>query len=166
MRCPVCNYNDTKVVDSRISTDGASIRRRRECEKCGFRFSTLEEVELLDLTVIKRDGRRENYAREKIVRGLEKALEKRPYTDAEFQQLVHRVEREIQKKRRGQLTSREIGEIVMNRLKAFDKVAYIRFASVYRSFEDVKTFETELKKLRTKSGSAGKGGYARPKRKT
>jgi transcriptional repressor NrdR len=171
MRCPVCNYHDTKVVDSRISADGASIRRRRECEKCGFRFSTSEEVELLDLTVIKRDGRRENYAREKVVRGLEKALEKRPYTDAEFQQLVHRVERDIQKKRRGQLTSGEIGEIVMNRLKAFDKVAYIRFASVYRSFEDVKTFETELKKLRTKSGkagsgSAGKGGYAARKRKT
>ena len=145
MRCPVCNFEDTKVVDSRISMDGASVRRRRECEKCGFRFSTLEEVELLDLTVIKRDGRRENYSRDKMVRGLEKALEKRPYTDAEFQQVIHRIERDIQKKRRGQLTSGELGEIVMNRLRAFDKVAYIRFASVYRSFEDVKTFETELK---------------------
>lgn len=136
------------MVDSRISTDGASVRRRRECEKCDFRFSTLEEVELLDLTVIKRDGTRANYSREKIVRGLEKALEKRPYTDIKFQQLVHKIERDIQKKRRGQLTSAEIGEIVMNRLKSFDKVAYIRFASVYRSFEDVKTFERELKKLR------------------
>jgi len=148
MHCAVCNHNDTKVVDSRISTDGASVRRRRECETCGFRFSTLEEVELLDLTVVKRDGRRENYSREKLVRGLEKALQKRPYTDTQFQALVHRVERDIQKKKRGQLTSREIGEIVMNRLRAFDKVAYIRFASVYRSFEDVQTFEKELKSLR------------------
>lgn len=147
MRCPVCNYKDTKVVDSRLSTDGASIRRRRECEKCGFRFSTLEEVELLDLTVVKRDGRRVNYSRDKIVRGLEKALEKRPYTEAEFQQLVHKVERDIQKKKRGEITSRDIGEVVMNRLKSFDKVAYIRFASVYRSFEDVETFEKELQHL-------------------
>jgi transcriptional repressor NrdR len=147
MRCPVCNYADTKVVDSRLSADGASIRRRRECEKCGFRFSTLEEVELLDLTVVKRDGRRVNYSREKMVRGLEKALEKRPHTEAEFQQLVHRIERDIQKKKRGEITSSDIGEIVMNRLRSFDKVAYIRFASVYRSFEDVETFEDELKKL-------------------
>ncbi|OGL67140.1 transcriptional regulator NrdR [Candidatus Uhrbacteria bacterium RIFCSPHIGHO2_01_FULL_63_20] len=158
MRCPICNSGETKVVDSRISTDGGSVRRRRECEKCEFRFSTLEEVELLDLAVVKRDGRREAYSREKLTRGLEKALEKRPYTEAEFQALVHRVERDIQKKRRGELTSRELGEIVMNRLKAFDKVAYIRFASVYRSFEDVQTFEKELKSLlsgkkRRKTGS-------------
>ncbi len=147
MRCPVCNHDDTKVVDSRISTDGASIRRRRECEKCGFRFSTLEEIELLDLTVVKRDGRREAYSREKLVRGLEKALEKRPYTETAFQSLVHKVERDVQKKRRGEITSKDIGEIVMKNLKTFDKVAYIRFASVYRSFEDVRTFEDELRKL-------------------
>jgi len=156
MYCAVCNHQDTKVVDSRISTDGASVRRRRECEKCGFRFSTLEEIELLDLTVVKRDGRRETYSREKLVRGLEKALEKRPYTDSEFLALVHRVERDIQKKRRGQLTSRELGEIVMNRLRAFDKVAYIRFASVYRSFEDVQTFEKELKALLAGRAKRGK----------
>lgn len=147
MRCPACNHNDTKVVDSRISTDGASIRRRRECEKCGFRFSTLEEIELLDLTVVKRDGRREAYSREKMVRGLEKALEKRPYTEAAFQSLVHKVERDIQKKRRGEITSKDVGELVMKHLRSFDKVAYIRFASVYRSFEDVRTFEDELRKL-------------------
>lgn len=156
MHCAVCSHIDTKVVDSRISTDGASVRRRRECEKCEFRFSTLEEIELLDLTVVKRDGRRENYSREKLVRGLEKALEKRPYTDAEFLSLVHRAERDIQKKRRGQLTSRELGEIVMNRLRAFDKVAYIRFASVYRSFEDVQTFEKELKALLSGKTKRGK----------
>ncbi|MEK7615156.1 MAG: transcriptional regulator NrdR [Patescibacteria group bacterium] len=147
VRCAVCNHKDTKVIDSRISIDGVSVRRRRECEKCGFRFSTLEEIELLDLTVVKRDGRRENYSKDKLVRGLEKALEKRPYTDATFQKLVHKIERDIQKKRRGQLTTAELGDIVMKHLHVFDKVAYIRFASVYRSFEDVRTFESELKKL-------------------
>lgn len=151
MYCPVCNFKDTKVVDSRMSSDGASVRRRRECDKCEFRFSTNEEIELLDLIVVKNDGRREQYDRSKIIRGLRRSLEKRPYTDAAFDQLVHRVERDIQKKRRGQLTASEVGEIVMNRLKAFDKVAYIRFASVYRSFEDVKTFEEELRKLSTRT---------------
>ncbi len=148
MYCAVCNHKDTKVVDSRISTDGASVRRRRECEKCGFRFSTLEEVELLDLTIVKRDGRREAYSREKMIRGLEKSLEKRPFTDQAFQKIVHKIERDVQKKRRGQLTTQELGEIVMKHLKSFDKVAYIRFASVYRSFEDVGAFESELKKLK------------------
>lgn len=147
MRCPVCSQKDTKVIDSRLSVDGMNIRRRRECEKCAFRFSTLEEMELLDLTVVKRDGRRESYSREKMVRGLEKALEKRPYTEAHLQQLVHKIERDIQKKRRGELTTKEIGEIVMKHLKGFDKVAYIRFASVYRSFDDVKTFREELSSL-------------------
>ena len=150
MYCAVCSHKDTKVVDSRMSTDGASVRRRRECEKCGFRFSTLEEVELLDLMVVKRDGRREAYSREKMTRGLEKSLEKRPYTDQAFQKLVHKIERDIQKKRRGQLTTQELGELVMKNLKSFDKVAYIRFASVYRSFEDVGAFESELEKLKKK----------------
>lgn len=157
MYCAVCNHKDTKVVDSRISSDGASVRRRRECEKCGFRFSTLEEVELLDLTIVKRDGRRESYSREKLIRGLEKSLEKRPYTDQAFQKLVHKIERDVQKKRRGQLTTQELGEIVMKHLKVFDKVAYIRFASVYRSFEDVETFESELQKLSQKEKVVRKG---------
>jgi transcriptional repressor NrdR len=156
MRCPVCNNSDTKVVDSRLSVDGMNIRRRRECEKCGFRFSTLEEMELLDLTVVKRDGRRESYSRDKMMRGLEKALEKRPYTETAMQQLVHKIERDIQKKRRGELTTKEIGEIVMKHLKVFDKVAYIRFASVYRSFDDVKTFEQELRSLLSSRNPAKK----------
>lgn len=156
MQCAVCNHKDTKVVDSRVSTDGMSIRRRRECEKCGFRFSTIEEIELLGLTVVKRDGTREGYTREKMIRGLEKALEKRSYTDAKFQQLVHKIERDIQKKGRGQVTSQELGEIVMKHLKNFDKVAYIRFASVYRSFEDVKTFEAELRKLTARKRPVGR----------
>ncbi len=150
MYCAVCNHKDTKVVDSRVSSDGASVRRRRECEKCDFRFSTFEEVELLDLTIVKEDGRRESYDREKLTRGLVRSLQKRPYTDLRFQKLVHKIERDIQKKRRGQLTSQELGEIVMKHLKTFDKVAYIRFASVYRSFEDVETFQNELKKLTPK----------------
>ncbi|NBS42028.1 transcriptional repressor NrdR [bacterium] len=149
MRCPVCNKPDTKVIDSRLSVDGMNVRRRRECEACDFRFSTLEEMELLDLTVVKRDGRRESYSREKLMRGLEKSLEKRPYTEADLQQLVHKIERDIQKKRRGELTTKELGEIVMKHLMGFDKVAYIRFASVYRSFDDVKTFEEELRLLLT-----------------
>lgn len=141
-----------------MSGDGDSVRRRRECDKCGFRFSTSEEVELLDLTVVKSDGRREQYSREKLVRGLKRSLEKRPFSEAGLITLTKRIERDIQKKRKGQLTSVEIGEIVMAKLRTFDKVAYIRFASVYRSFEDVKTFEDELKKLlsKTKRKQSGK----------
>lgn len=156
MNCPVCKSKDTKVVDSRISTDGLSIRRRRECEKCSYRFSTIEEVELLDLTVVKGDGRREAYSRDKITRGLMKALEKRSFTDANFKKLVHNIERDIQKKKRGELTSQEIGEVVINRLKGFDKVAYIRFASVYRQFEDVQTFQKELNSLIKKKKRSSK----------
>ena len=147
MRCPVCNNGDTKVIDSRMTVDGMGIRRRRECEKCSYRFSTLEGIEILDLTVVKRDGRRDSYRREKIASGLRKALEKRPYTVEQFQKLVGEIERDIQRARKDELTSAEIGEIVMDRLRRFDKVAYIRFASVYRSFEDVDRFAEELRSL-------------------
>lgn len=157
MHCPVCSHDDTRVVDSRISSEGDSIRRRRECDKCGFRFSTLEEVELLDLVVVKRDGAREAYSRDKIERGLKKALEKRPVTDASFRALVHAVERDIQRKNASQITSAELGEVVMDRLKKFDPVAYIRFASVYRQFEDAQTFQKELEGLiRNARGGGGK----------
>ncbi|MBI2550997.1 transcriptional repressor NrdR [Candidatus Uhrbacteria bacterium] len=147
MQCVLCGHAETKVVDSRLSSDGASIRRRRECLKCAFRFSTLEEVELLGLSVVKRDGRREQYSREKVVHGLKKALEKRPYTEEQFNQLVKSVERDIQKKSQGEITSAQIGELLMKRLRQFDKVAYIRFASVYQSFEDVEMFERALREL-------------------
>ncbi|MBU0531277.1 MAG: transcriptional regulator NrdR [Candidatus Uhrbacteria bacterium] len=147
MHCPVCKNKDSKVVDSRIAADGMSIRRRRECEKCSYRYSTLEEVELLDLTVVKRDGKREAYSREKLLKGLKKALEKRPYNEDDLKKIVHRIERDIQKKKSSELSSEQIGDIVMKHLKGFDKVAYIRFASVYRSFEDVQTFEKELRAL-------------------
>lgn len=150
MYCPVCTHADSKVVDSRLSADGDAIRRRRKCEKCGYRFSTNEEVELLDLTIVKRDGRRESYAREKLELGLKRSLQKRPVTHATFRSLVHAIERDIQRKKADELTSSEVGEIVMDQLRKFDKVAYIRFASVYRQFEDVASFTRELEKLATR----------------
>lgn len=151
MRCPVCSHTETSVVDSRLTADGISIRRRRECDQCQFRFSTLEEMELLDMTVVKRDGHRESYRREKLERGLHRALEKRSHTEAAFRGLVQAVELAIQRERVHELTSARIGELVMEQLKSFDKVAYIRFASVYRSFEDVETFQKELTELSTKN---------------
>lgn len=150
MHCPACNYYDTKVNDSRVSADGLTIRRRRECSKCGFRFSTLEETEILDLTVIKRDGRREPYSRDKIEQGLKHSLEKRPYTQDQFKRLIQKIERDIQKKWKQEITSQDIGEIVMKHLKSFDEIGYIRFASVYRSFQDVASFTRELKGLSNK----------------
>lgn len=149
MYCPICSSKSTRVVDSRLAPDGMSVRRRRECERdrCGYRFSTVEEVELLDISIVKRDGRREAYLRDKLTQGLKKALEKRPYTDAQFHSLVQKIERDIQKRRSGELTALELGETLMKHLKRFDKVAYIRFASVYYSFEDLSKFEEELGKL-------------------
>lgn len=148
MRCPVCAHEDTKVIDSRVATDGLSIRRRRECESCAFRFSTYEEVEILDLQVEKRDGSCETYSRAKLEGGLHKALEKRPITPEDFKQLVSEIEQEIQKKTRdNKIESKEIGNIVIRKLKKFDQIAYIRFASVYRQFEDIAEFKKELQKL-------------------
>lgn len=146
MLCPNCR-KDTKVLDSRVSSDGFSIRRRRECEKCSFRFSTLEEMEILDLTVIKRNGQREPYSKEKLENGLKKALEKRPVSQDEFRLLVNRIERDIQILHKSEVKTQDIGEIVMKHLKRFDKIAYIRFASVYRQFEDVKAFKQEIEQL-------------------
>lgn len=147
MKCPACHHFDTKVIDSRVTTDGITIRRRRQCQKCGFRFSTREEMELLDLTIIKRDGRKEAYSREKLAAGLRKALEKRPITADEFKKLVSNIEKDIQLKKKDEIKSSEIGEIVIKRLAKLDEVAYIRFASVYKSFKDVKTFQRELAKF-------------------
>jgi len=156
MHCPVCNYADTRVVDSRMSGDKTGVRRRRECAKCSFRFSTLEEAELLDVAVVKRDGRRQPYNRAKLASGLRQALGKRSYTEDKFKNLINKVERDIQKTKKNELTSREIGEIVMKRLKPFDQIAYIRFASVYRSFKDAATFQKELKAMLKKSKKSSK----------
>lgn len=149
MKCPVCGHGSTRVVDSRLSSDAMSVRRRRECEnvRCGYRFSTTEEVELLDLSVVKRDGSREPYIRQKIITGLQSSLQKRPYTEQQFRKLLQKIERDLQKQRSGEVTSLKLGEIVMKHLRGFDKVAYIRFASVYYSFEDLQKFEEELARL-------------------
>lgn len=147
MKCPVCDHDDTKVVDSRVAADGLSIRRRRECLQCAMRFSTFEEMEILDLAVIKKDGSRENYSREKIARGLRRALEKRPITEADFRKLINLIERDIQALRKEEVEAEQIGEIVLSQLKNMDQVAYIRFASVYRSFVDAESFKKELNEL-------------------
>jgi transcriptional repressor NrdR len=144
MKCPVCNYQETKVIDSREGSDGMTIRRRRECLKCGFRFSTYEQVELLEVNVLKRDGHKESYLREKLASGLRKAFEKRPISEEKFKILINRIERNIQAKKKAEVSSIEIGEIVMKELKRVDPVAYIRFASVYRAFEDLDTFQKEI----------------------
>ncbi|PIR03168.1 MAG: transcriptional regulator NrdR [Candidatus Magasanikbacteria bacterium CG11_big_fil_rev_8_21_14_0_20_43_7] len=157
MHCPVCKSKETKVVDSRIAQAGMSIRRRRECTVCHYRFSTLEETELLDLIVVKQNGEREAYSRAKLEKGLFYSLAKRPFTQDRFRLMLNGIERDIQKKaakawtqnstKYKEITSKDIGEIVMKHLKKFDKVAYIRFASIYRAFEDVETFQHELKSL-------------------
>lgn len=144
MHCPVCSSKETKVVDSRVIQDGMSIKRRRECEKCSYRFSTREEMELLDLVVIKNDGKRESYSRKKLQDGILISLSKRPYSQEKFEKLIHSIERSIQKKKKKAIPSKEIGEIIMKHLKSFDKIAYIRFASVYRSFEDVSNFQNAV----------------------
>ncbi len=146
MNCPIC-IKDTKVVDTRLSSDGLGIRRRRECIECEYRFSTVEEVELMDLTIVKREGKRETYSREKLLKGIVRSLEKRPYTEAGLKTLMHSIEQDIQRTKQQELSSAELGDVVMERLRTFDKVAYIRFASVYRQFEDVQTFQRELNEL-------------------
>lgn len=146
MRCLYCK-KESKVLDSRLSNDGFSIRRRRECLKCGFRFSTVEESRILDFTVLKRDDREELYSREKIEHGLRRALEKREYSDDRFRRLITRIERDIQARRSSQIASDRIGQIIMKHLKRFDKVAYIRFASVYKQFEDLGDFIKQIKEI-------------------
>lgn len=148
MRCPNCENADTKVLDSRPIEDGTAIRRRRECEKCGFRFSTYEEIEILGISVIKRDGNSQPYSREKLERGVKLSFEKREHTDQTLRKLISAIEQEIQKKaEQAEIKSSDIGEIVMKKIKRVDKVAYIRFASVYRQFEDVEEFKEALQKL-------------------
>lgn len=149
MLCPACK-KETKVIDSRVAQDGFSVRRRRECEKCDERFSTIEEMELLDITVVKRDGHREAYDREKMEQGIRLSLRKRPYTNESFRTLVSQIERDIQKRRKREIKSDEIGEVVMHQLRTFDKVGYIRFASIYRSFTDISGFAREIQSLEKK----------------
>ncbi len=147
MKCPSCHNSDTSVMDSRVTEEGLAIRRRRECDRCGYRFSTVEEVEILNLAVIKRAGHREPYNREKLENGLRKSLEKRPVTVEDFKRLVGQIERDIQVRGRTEITSHQVGELAMKRLQKMDQVAYIRFASVYRKFQDIESFKRELNAL-------------------
>lgn len=148
MKCPSCGNEDTRVVDTRALSEGMAIRRRRECEQCDFRFSTHEQIELLNLKVKKRDGEEQLYDRLKLERGISRALEKRPVEPDTTAQLITAVERDIQLKAKSDMISSEdIGEIVMKHLKRLDKVAFIRFASVYRQFEDLEEFREEVDKL-------------------
>ncbi len=152
MKCPFCGYNETKVIDSRATNAGAIIRRRRECLKCKFRFSTHEELELLQLSVIKKNGSKEPYNREKIIKGLNQACEKRPISENDILKLVNYVEQDILNLDKNEIESREIGNLVVNYLKEIDEVAYLRFASVYKNFKNAYHFECELKKLENKNG--------------
>ena len=147
MKCPFCAHEEDKVVDSRSSSDGVAIRRRRECLSCGKRFTTYEHLEEQPLMVIKKDGRREPFDRHKLLGGLVKACEKRPVSMESLEQLVDELERELSQQFEREVSSREIGERVMKKLHILDPVAYVRFASVYREFKDVESFMRELKDL-------------------
>ena len=150
MKCPYCGYKDDKVVDSRATAEESAIRRRRECLKCGKRFTTYEYIEEVSLMVIKKDGRREPFDRKKVLSGIIKACEKRPVSMDKMEDIVIQTERTIQKKSDREVYASRIGELVMERLKALDDVAYVRFASVYRQFKDVGQFMVELKDILNK----------------
>ncbi len=147
MKCPACQFLDTKVVDSRVTKDGAAIRRRRECLRCGYRFTTYERVEMQLPMVIKRDGRREPFSREKIIEGIRKACQKRPISMDQIEAFVNELERELVETGEREIPSTTIGERVMAKLHEWDDVAYVRFASVYRQFQDVKEFLEQIQKL-------------------
>ncbi|MBA9087387.1 transcriptional repressor NrdR [Fontibacillus solani] len=150
MRCPYCDYFGTKVLDSRPANENRSIRRRRECEKCSRRFTTFEMVEEMPLIVIKKDGSREEFSREKMLRGLIRACEKRPVSVDQLESIVSEVERSLRQSANAEVESRGIGELVMEQLYPVDEVAYVRFASVYRQFKDINMFMKELTGLLSK----------------
>ena len=152
MKCPFCLHEDDKVIDSRSSNEGKSVRRRRECLKCKKRFTTYEYVEEVPLMVIKKDGRREGFDRNKIISGILKACEKRPVSVEKVEALVDRVEKELQKSFDKEVKAQVVGELVMEHLHKLDEVAYVRFASVYRQFKDINQFMKELKDLLSKRG--------------
>ena len=147
MKCPYCGKDNTRVIDSRPADDGDSIRRRRECDECHKRFTTYEKVETIPMIVIKKDNNRETYDRAKIEGGVFRAFHKRPISAAQIEAMIDDVEACIFNKEEREISSEEIGELVMGKLKDLDSVAYVRFASVYREFKDVNTFMDELKKI-------------------
>ncbi|CAI6022800.1 transcriptional regulator NrdR [Paenibacillus polysaccharolyticus] len=150
MKCPYCGYLGTKVLDSRPANESKSIRRRRECEQCARRFTTFEMIEETPLIVIKKDGSREEFSRDKILRGLIRACEKRPVSVETLEMMVSEVEKSLRNTAEAEVESRQIGELLMEQLFPVDEVAYVRFASVYRQFKDINMFMKELKSLLSK----------------
>ena len=149
MKCPFCGYTDSKVIDSRPAEEGSTIRRRRECLACQKRFTTYEIIERLPLVVIKRDGSRQSFDKIKLINGMVRACEKRSVTLSQLEAIADEIEQELQSGLEREISTVDIGEMVMARLKNVDEVAYVRFASVYRSFKDINTFMEELNKLLT-----------------
>jgi transcriptional repressor NrdR len=147
MKCPRCGFEEDKVVDSRTTKEGEAIRRRRECLQCAFRFTTYEYIEHAPMMVVKKDGRREQYSREKLLTGLLKACEKRPVPREQLERIVDEIETTIFGKFRNEVKSSELGNLVIERLQGLDEVAYVRFASVYRQFKDINQFMSEVKGL-------------------
>ena len=147
MKCPFCAYSESKVIDSRPAEEGATIRRRRECLACKKRFTTYEIIERMPLVVIKRDGSRQSFDRVKLINGMVRACEKRPVTLAQLEAIADDIEQELQSHLEREISTAEIGEMVMTHIRDVDEVAYVRFASVYRSFKDINTFMEELTKL-------------------
>ena len=153
MKCPSCGFPDTKVIDSRPISDGSSIRRRRECPECQKRFTTFEMVESVQIVVVKKNGSKELFDKNKLLSGLLKACQKRPVNAEE---IANEIEQELQNSLRLEISSRDIGTLVMEKLKVCDEVAYVRFASVYREFKDIDSFMEELQRLQQKNGKAKK----------
>lgn len=147
MKCPRCSYNGSRVVDSRPADDGSTIRRRRECENCQYRFTTYERIEETPLLVVKKNGDREEFNRAKILRGIHRAFEKRPFSAKEQEDIVNRIETKLREDSRREIQSAQIGEYVMEELAQIDDVAYIRFASVYRQFKDINVFMQEMQNI-------------------
>ncbi|MFU0788356.1 transcriptional regulator NrdR [Cerasibacillus sp. JNUCC 74] len=147
MRCSNCHNKSTKVLDSRPIEEGQAIRRRRECEHCGFRFTTFERIEAVPLIVVKKDGARQEFSRDKLIRGLIKACEKRPVPLETIEEIALNVEKDLRNEGISEVNSKEVGERVMDRLSEVDEVAYVRFASVYRQFKDINVFLDELKEI-------------------
>lgn len=147
MKCPYCGFKESKVVDSRPAEEGSSIRRRRECLSCSKRFTTYETMESLPMVVVKRDGSRQTFDRRKLVNGMLRACEKRPVSVAQLEKLGEEIEQELQNSLEREISTEHVGELVMDKLKGVDEVAYVRFASVYRQFKDINTFMRELNKL-------------------
>ena len=156
MKCPFCNNEDTKVIDSRSQDENTTIRRRRFCEKCGKRFTTYERIDTIPMTVIKNNGTRETFDKNKLMSGIMKSCNKRSITVAQIQSIVDDIENAVMSSMDKEIESTNIGNMVMERLKSIDEVAYVRFASVYRQFKDINTFMDELKKMIADKGTQEK----------